>query len=70
MTQPSTYIKRTQAEVELFRARRMLAHFVELYESGQWRRLYKDEVFAGTIRQARETVDHWTDVLTRCDSRA
>jgi len=39
-----------------------LTHLVELYDSGQWKRLYKEEVFAEAVRKARQAVDHWTDI--------
>lgn len=63
MTEALTTEQRKNAEWQLFSARRSLALFVELYESGQWKRLYKEEVFADAVRKAREAVDCWTDVL-------
>ena len=63
----TAYIHHKKAEQELFSARQTLIHLVELYDSGRWRRLYKEEVFASTIRKARQVVDHWTDVLDRCE---
>ena len=58
-------VQRKNAERQLFGARRSLAHLVELYDSGQWKRLYKEEVFAEAVRQARQAVDHWTDIAHR-----
>lgn len=63
----TAYMKRRQAEQELFTARRSLTHLVEIYDSGLWRRLYREEVFIGAVREAREAVDHWTTVLGQLD---
>jgi hypothetical protein len=63
----TAYIHRKKAERELFGARQTLNHLVAMYNSGQWRRLYKEDVFAGTVRQAREAVDHWTNALSKCE---
>jgi len=59
----TVHVQRKRAEQELFTARRTLTHLVEIYDSGQWRRLYQEQVFIDTVRTARETVDHWTEVL-------
>lgn len=61
----TTDVQRKNAERQLFGARRSLTHLVELYDSGQWRRLYKEEVFAETVRQARQAVDCWADITHR-----
>jgi predicted RNA-binding protein len=58
-------IQRMNAERQLFGARRALAHLVELYESGRWKSLYKEEAFAEAVRQARQAVKHWTDAASR-----
>ena len=59
-------VQRKNAERQLFGARRALAHLVELYDSGQWRQHYKKEdVFAEAVRQARQAVDHWTEVVSK-----
>jgi hypothetical protein len=58
-------VQRKNAERQLFGARRALAHLVELYDSGQWKHLYREDVFAQAVRQARQAVDHWTDVVAR-----
>jgi hypothetical protein len=63
----TAYLNRKKAEQELFTARKTLTHLVELYDSGQWRRLYKEDVFVATVRKARESVEHWTNVLERSD---
>lgn len=57
--------QRKKAQRELHTARRTLTHLIEIYDNGQWRRLYREEVFIGTVRKAREAVDHWTAVLGR-----
>jgi uncharacterized repeat protein (TIGR03809 family) len=61
----TTDVQRKNAERHLFGARRSLTHLVELYESGQWKRLYKEETFAEAVRQARQAVDCWTDIAHR-----
>jgi hypothetical protein len=58
-------VQRMNAERQLFGARRALGHLVELYESGQWKSLYKEDAFAETVRQARQAVEHWTDVMSK-----
>jgi len=56
--------QRKNAERQLFVARRALGHLVELYDSGQWKTLYKKEdAFATAVREARQAVDHWSGVL-------
>lgn len=58
----ATDVQRKNAERHLFSARRSLTYLVELYDSGQWKHLYKEETFAETVRQARQAVDCWTDI--------
>jgi hypothetical protein len=58
---------RKEAEGKLFGARQRLRHLVDMYDNGQWRRFYKEDVFAEMVRQAREGVDHWADVLCGYD---
>jgi hypothetical protein len=71
MTKTRTaHIQRKHAERELYTARQTLGHLVDMYNSGQWGRLYKEDVFAATVRKAREAVDHWTVVLSRMGSSA
>jgi hypothetical protein len=57
--------QRKNAEQRLFGARRALGHLVELYDTGQWRNLYKEEKFAEAVREAREAVDHWTAIVAK-----
>jgi len=45
-------VQRKNAERQLFGARRALGHLLELYESGQWKSLYKEAAFAEAVRQA------------------
>lgn len=60
-------IQRKNAERQLFAARRSLSHLVELYNSGRWRLHYKEDRFAETVRQARQSVEHWTTVVAKSD---
>ena len=56
------------AERQLFTARRALSHLVQLYESGQWRHLYKEAAFAEAVRQARQAVDTWTETAAKAEA--
>jgi uncharacterized repeat protein (TIGR03809 family) len=61
-------VQRNNAERQLFGARRALAHLVEMYDSGKWRLYYKKEdAFADAVRNARQAVEHWTDVVSKGD---
>jgi hypothetical protein len=33
-----------------------------------WKNLYKEEVFADAVRQARHAVDHWTNMVEKSDN--
>lgn len=57
--------QRQNAEQQLYTARRALGHLVQLYDTGQWKNLYKEDTFADAVRQARKLVDHWTDVVAK-----
>ena len=61
----TTDVQRKNAERQLFGARRALGHLVQLYDSGQWKLLYKEDTFAEAVRQARQAVDHWTAVFEK-----
>ncbi len=51
---------------QLFGARRALSHLVEMYEKGQWRLYYKkEEAFAEAVRDARQAVEHWTEIVNK-----
>jgi hypothetical protein len=68
MTKASTVeYHRKNAERQLFDARRALTHLVEMYDSGQWRVHYKEDAFANALRDAKQAIDHWTDVIRKCD---
>ena len=59
-------VQHHNAERQLFGARRALAHLVEMYEKGQWRLYYKkEEAFAEAVRDARQAVEHWTDIVNK-----
>jgi hypothetical protein len=58
-------VQRMNAERQLFGARRALGHLVELYENGKWKSLYKEDAFAEAVRQARQAVERWTDVVSK-----
>jgi hypothetical protein len=58
-------VQRKNAERQLFGARRALGHLVELYDSGRWKSLYREDTFAEAVRQARLAVDHWTNVIAK-----
>jgi hypothetical protein len=60
-------VQRNNAERQLFAARRALGHLVELYDSGQWKQLYKEDAFAEAVRQARQAVEHWTNVVAKSE---
>ncbi|HXQ83394.1 MAG TPA: TIGR03809 family protein [Xanthobacteraceae bacterium] len=60
--------QRNNAEQQLFVARRALAHLVEMYDNGRWRSYYKQDAFAEAVRQARQAVDYWTDIVNKCAS--
>jgi hypothetical protein len=60
-------IQRKNAERQLFGARRALNHLVELYDSGQWRLRYKEDTFAEAVREARQAVERWTDMIAKSD---
>jgi uncharacterized repeat protein (TIGR03809 family) len=61
-------MQQKHAERQLFTARQALAHLVKLYETGQWRHLYKEEAFAEAVRQARQAVDTWTNAAARAEA--
>jgi hypothetical protein len=66
MTKQSTAeVHRRIAERQLFDARRTLSHLVEMYDNGRWRLVYKEDAFAQAVRQARQAIDYWTDVIAK-----
>jgi len=61
-------VQRHHAERQLFSARRALGHLVEMYDNGQWRLHYKkEEAFAEAVREARQAVDQWTNIVGKAD---
>jgi hypothetical protein len=60
-------VQRKNAERQLFSARRALEHLVQLYDSGQWKNLYREDTFADAVRQARQLVDPWTNVVAKAE---
>ncbi len=59
-------VQHHNAERQLFGARRALSHLVEMYEKGQWRLYYKkEEAFAEAVRDARQAVEHWTEIVNK-----
>jgi hypothetical protein len=53
-------------EHRLFAARQALGHLVEMYNDGRWRLYYRsDQSFAAAVREQREAVDHWTNVVKK-----
>jgi hypothetical protein len=60
--------QRSNAEQQLFGARRALAHLVEMYDNGQWRHYYKkEEAFAEAVRNARHAVEQWNGIVNQMD---
>lgn len=71
MTKSFTFeVQRNNAEQQLFGARRALGHLVEMYENGQWRLHYKEDTFAEAVREARQAVEHWSQVASQRDSES
>lgn len=59
-------VQRSNAERQLFTARRALGHLIEMYDKGQWRLHYKrEEAFAEVVRNARQAVEQWTEVANK-----
>ncbi len=63
-------LQRKNAERQLFSARRALSHLVELYDSGKWRNLYKEDAFAQAVRDARQAVEQWSQLASKSESGA
>jgi hypothetical protein len=41
-------------------AERRRAHFLDLHESGRWKRYYNESEFAASEREAIQSADAWT----------
>jgi hypothetical protein len=68
---PTVEAQRSNAERQLFAARRALSHLVEIYDNGQWSTFYqKEEAFAEVVRGARQTVEQWDNVVRTCGGDA
>jgi len=63
-------MQQKHAERQLYTARQALSHLVHMYESGQWRTLYKEDTFAEAVRQARQAVDAWTNAVAKAEAEA
>jgi len=62
----TTDVQRSNAEMQLFGARRALGHLIEMYDKGHWRLHYKkEEAFTEAVRNARQAVEQWTEVVSR-----
>ena len=46
-------------------AERRRAYFAELYESGRWRRYYRDEEFRARRREAVTIAERWAEIAPR-----
>ncbi len=46
-------------------AERRRAHFVELYESGRWKRYYTEEQFVAGMRSAIAAANRWARIAPR-----
>ena len=43
-------------------AERRRAHFVELYQSGRWKRYYTEEQFLHCMREAMRASERWAEI--------
>jgi uncharacterized repeat protein (TIGR03809 family) len=46
-------------------AERRRAHFLDLYESGRWRRYYDEEQFLYRMREAIGLAERWAEIASR-----
>jgi uncharacterized repeat protein (TIGR03809 family) len=46
-------------------AERRKAHFIELYQSGRWKRYYTEERFLLRLREAIRTSERWAEIAPR-----
>jgi uncharacterized repeat protein (TIGR03809 family) len=46
-------------------AQRRRAYFVELYESGRWKRYYSEEQFLDRMREVIELSERWIEIAPR-----
>jgi uncharacterized repeat protein (TIGR03809 family) len=50
-------------------AERRLEYLTELFETGRWRRFHSEHAFLENIREAKDAVETWRDLLSREASR-
>ena len=62
---PYTYALDSVAQKWRALAERRRAHFVELYDSGRWKRYYSEEQFLHCMREAIRLTEQWADVAPR-----
>jgi uncharacterized repeat protein (TIGR03809 family) len=62
---PYTYALDGVAQKWRALAERRRAHFVELYDSGRWKRYYSEEQFLHRMREAIRLTEQWADVAPR-----
>jgi uncharacterized repeat protein (TIGR03809 family) len=46
-------------------AEQRLEYLTELFETGRWRRFHSENAFLENIKEARDAVETWRDLLTR-----
>ncbi len=49
-------------------AERRRAHFIELYDSGRWKRYYTEEQFLARMREAIRLAETWEQLTTPPDA--
>lgn len=46
-------------------AERRLEHLTDLFETGRWRRFHTEQAFLENIREAKQAVETWRDLMAR-----
>ncbi len=46
-------------------AEKRLDHLTELFETGRWRRFHTEQAFLENIREAKQAVETWRDLMAR-----
>ena len=62
---PYTYALDGVAQKWRALAERRRAHFVELYDSGRWKRYYSEEQFINHMREAIRLTERWIEIAPR-----
>ncbi|HKA81575.1 MAG TPA: TIGR03809 family protein [Xanthobacteraceae bacterium] len=62
---PYTYALDGVAQKWRALAERRRAHFVELYDSGRWKRYYSEEQFINRMREAIRLTERWIEIAPR-----